>query len=65
MDARSFTTYVKNKLSEYIENYTDVLCSGTSGDMNSIYRNIGRREMLVALSNDLEYLLKTFEEGNK
>lgn len=65
MGAEGFSIYLKKKLSEYIEDYTNVLCSGLSGDINSIYRNTGRREMLVALVNDIDYLLKTFEEGNK
>ena len=65
MDATSFSVYLKGVLSKNISDYTEVLCSGLSGDMNSIQRNTGRREVLVSLLNDLDLILQKFEEGNK
>ena len=65
MDARSFSVYLKRVLLENVEYYNQVLYAASCKDMYENQRMAGRREMLVSVADDLENILKTFEEGNK
>ena len=61
MSAHIFSTYLKDKLQETVEQYNGILCSASYKTMEEGQRLAGRREMLISLIQNLDDLVNKFE----
>ncbi len=64
MDARSFATFLREKLIKNSYDYDEILLSATYETLEQGRRIAGIRSTLVAIADSLDDLLKEFHERN-
>lgn len=64
MDAASFGTFIKGKLTQYVEDCASAILAGKH-DLNAEARMRGSREALLAIHNNMDNYLNEFLYGSK